>query len=118
MLEEYRVPVTDEDRGKAGLAVHLVAVRTGAQAERMTEGGRLDPLTSKARWLSMYLSHIAFGWTLERVGHVFGVNRATVGRACRWAEDERDGRRVDELLSQLETCIAGLYQAPRCELPQ
>ncbi|MFN7129639.1 MAG: chromosomal replication initiator DnaA [Brevundimonas sp.] len=114
MLEEYRAPVGDDDRRKAGLAIHLVAVRTGALPERMTARGRLDPLSSRARRMAMYLSHVAFGWTLERVGHVFGVNRATAGTACRWAEDERDAREVDDLLNQLEACISGLY-APRAE---
>jgi len=117
-MEDYRVPVSDEDRLKAGLAIHLVAARTGARPERMISGRRLDPRSSKARWLAMYLSHIAFGWTLERVGHVFGLNRATAGAACRWVEDERDGDAVDDLLNQLEACIQSLYQAPPCELAQ
>ena len=118
MLEDYRAPVVEEDRAKAGLAMHLVAARTGTSPERMTARGRVDPLSSRARWLAMYLSHIAFGWTLERVGHVFGLNRTTVGAACRWVEDERDSRHIDDLLGELETCISGLYDAPRWELPQ
>lgn len=116
MTEAYRVPVTAEDRLKAGVAAHLVAVRTGAPADGMTAGGRLDPLASRARWLAMYLAHIAFGWPLERVGHAFSLNRATAGAACRWAEDARDQAAVDDLLSQLEACLAELYGAPRCEL--
>ncbi len=115
-MEEYRVPVSAEDRVRAGVAMHLVAARTGARPDRMIGGGRLDPRTSKARWLAMYLSHVAFGWTLERVGHVFGLNRATAGAACRWAEDARDSLAIDDLLNELETCIQALYQAPRCEL--
>jgi len=118
MLEDYRAPVAEEDRTKAGLAVHLVAARTGARPERITSRGRLDPLSARARWLAMYLSHIAFGWTLERVGHVFGMTRTTVSAACRWVEDERDGRAVDELLDQLEACISGLYGAPTWEMPR
>jgi chromosomal replication initiation ATPase DnaA len=117
-MEDYRTPVGEEDRTKAGLAMHLVAARTGALPRLMSAGGRLDPPTSRARWLAMYLAHIAFGWTLERVGHAFGLNRATVGAACRWAEEERDVRTVDELLIQLEACVDGLYRIPRCELPQ
>ena len=117
-MEDYRVPVAEDDRIKAGVAIHLVAARTGTRPDRMTAGGRLDPRTSKARWLAMYLSHVAFGWTLERVGHVFGLNRATAGAACRWAEDARDSLAIDDLLNELETCIQALYQAPRCELAQ
>lgn len=118
MLEDYRVPVTAEDRTRAGLALHLVAVRTGARPERMTAVGRLDPLNARGRWLAMYLSHVAFGWTLERVGHVFGLNRATAAAACRWVEEERDIRTLDDLLAQLETCIDTLYRTPPCVLPR
>jgi len=30
-VEDYIVPVSEEDRIKAGLAIHLVAARTGAR---------------------------------------------------------------------------------------
>jgi chromosomal replication initiation ATPase DnaA len=118
VLEDYRVPVTEEDRVKAGLAVHLIAARTGGRPAQMIGGGRMNPRTARPRWLAMYLSHIAFGWTLERVSHVFGVNRASVGAACRWVEDEREQQGIDDLLNDLETCIQGLYQPPRLDLPQ
>ena len=52
----------------------------------------------------------------NRLG-VFGMNRTTVSAACRWVEDERDSRAIDDLLEQLEACIAGLYDAPRWEMP-
>ena len=118
MSEPYRVPVIETDRSKAGLAIHLVATTTGRSARRLSQPGRLNPLDCRARWVAMYLSHIAFGWPLERVGHVFGVNRATAGHACRWVEDERDRPELDSLLDRLEALIAGLFDAPRCELPR
>ena len=117
-MEDYIVPVSEDDRIKAGLAVHLVAVRTGALPSQMMGKGRMNPRMARPRWLAMYLSHIAFGWTLERVSHVFGVNRASVGAACRWVEDERERRSIDDLMNDLEGCIQGLYQSPRLELPQ
>lgn len=118
MLEEYRVPVTEEDQVKAGLAIHLIAARTDAHPSQMTGRGRMNPRAARPRWLAMYLSHVAYGWTMERVGHVFGVNRASVGAACRWVEDEREQRSIDDLMNDLEGCIQGLYQSPRLELPQ
>ena len=118
MSERYRVPVMEADRSKAGLAVHLVATATGLSADRITAGDRLRDVHCRARWLAMYLSHIAFGWPLDRVGHVFGVNRATAGNACRWVEDERDRPELDALLDRLESLLAGLFEAPRCELPR
>ena len=51
---------------------------------------RVRPRACRARWSAMYLAHVSFGWPLERVGHAFGLNRATASTACRWAEDARD----------------------------
>ena len=118
MSESYRVPVMETDQSKAGLAIHLVATATGLSARRMASRDRLRDVHCRARWLAMYLSHIAFGWPLDRVGHVFGVNRATAGAACRWVEDERDRPELDALLDRLESLIAGLFETPRCELPR
>ena len=118
MSEPYRVPVIETDRSKAGLAIHLVATATGLSARRIASRDRLRDGHCRARWLAMYLSHIAFGWPLERVGHVFGVNRATAGNACRWVEDERDRPELDGLLDRLEALISALFEAPRCELPR
>lgn len=116
MSDSYRVPVMEADRSKAGLAIHLVATATGLSARRIASNDRLRDGYCRARWLAMYLSHIAFGWPLERVGHVFGVNRATAGNACRWAEDERDHPELDALLDRLESLISNLFDAPRCDL--
>lgn len=118
MSEPYRVPVMEADRSKAGLAVHLVATATGLSAERISAREQRRDAHTRARRLAMYLSHIAFGWPLERVGHVFGVHRATAGQACRWVEDERDRPELDALLDRLESLIAAVFEAPRCELPQ
>ena len=110
--EIYTVPVTAADRTKAGVAIHLVAARTAVPADQLTRRDRLPPRACRARWIAMYLSHVAFGWTLERVAHVFGLNRATAGAACRWVEDERDRAAFDQLLDTLEDCIRSLYAAP------
>ena len=65
----------------------------------------------------MYLAQVSYGWPLERVGHAFGLNRATAAAACRWAEDGRDHPSVDALLERLELCVSHLLEAPTCELP-
>ncbi len=102
MSRTYRVPVTEADRIRAGLALHLVAACTGVSAEQMASTDRLPPPACRARWLAFYLAHVAYGWPLERVGHAYGVNRATVAGACRWAEDARDRPALDALLDRLE----------------
>lgn len=116
MAQAYRAPTTEGDRIKAGLALQLVAASTGVPAETMTSGDRLGLQACRARRLALYLAHVGFGWPLERVGHAFGLNRATVSNACRWAEDERDRPIIDALMDRLEDCVRRIFDADRCEL--
>jgi hypothetical protein len=117
MGETYRVPVTDADRIRAGLALQLVAAATGITAERMRSRARLRGTVCRARWLALYTAYVTFGWPLERVAHAFGINRATAVAACRWAEDGRDHPAIDAMLERLELCVTQLIDAPACELP-
>lgn len=117
MRQEYRAPVHEMDRVKAGLARHLVAASLGVPVEAMAPGLRRGTTACRARWLALYLAHVSYGWTLERVAHVFGVNRATAGVACRWSEEQRDRPQIDALLDTLEGQIAVLFALPRCDLP-
>ena len=117
MNEAYRVPVRQEDRIKAGLALQLVAASTGVPKERLETRRRLGGKACRARWLAMYLAYVTFGWPMDRVGHAFGLNRATAAAACRWAEDGRDRTTFDDLLDRLERCARDVLEAPPCELP-
>lgn len=90
----YQVPVTPGDRARAGLVQQLIAVSFGIPADDIRARGRLELKACRARWVALYLAHIGYGWPLERVGHVFGVTRATAGLGCRWAEDARDDPRL------------------------
>ena len=113
----HRVPVAEEDRIRAGLAIQLVAAATGITAERMRAHVRLGGAECRARRLAMYLSYVTFGWPLERVAHAFGLNRATAAAACRWAEDERDRPTLDAMLDRLERCVREVLDAPVYEVP-
>ncbi|WP_292111477.1 helix-turn-helix domain-containing protein [Brevundimonas sp.] len=104
------------DRVRARMALQIVAVSTGVAVETMMRGTRLDGRACRARWLAMYLAHVAFGWSLERVGFAFGMNRTTAAAACRWAEDGRDRPILDALLDRLERCVREVLEAPACEL--
>lgn len=117
MDETWRAPVADADRIRVGLAIQLVATATGVPAERIRERARLGGSACRARRLAMYLAHVTFGWPLERVGHAFGLNRATASAACRWAEDGRDQPSLDAMLDRLERCVREVLEAPTCELP-
>lgn len=108
MMEAYKVPVTEGDQTRAGLALHLVAASTGVPIREVTRNERLGMAALRARRLAMYLAHVSYGWTLERVGHVFGMNRATASAACRWAEDQRDQPALDALLETLEGCLRAI----------
>ncbi|MCS6622888.1 hypothetical protein N0B44_08205 [Roseibacterium beibuensis] len=116
-MERYRAPVRREDRVRVGLALELVAASTGVPKEKMEERKRLGGAACRARWLAMYLSYVTFGWPMDRVGHAFGLNRATAAAACRWAEDGRDRPAMDDLLDRLERCAKAVMEAPKCELP-
>lgn len=117
MEDTYRVPVADADRIRAGLAIQLVSASTGVTVERMKAGSRPGRRAARARWLAMYLAYVTFGWPIERVGHAFGLNRATAAAACRWVEDERDRPGLDDLLERLERLAREVLDAPVCELP-
>ncbi len=117
MDANYRPPADVGDRIRAGLALQVVAVSTGVAVERMTARTRLEGRACRARWLALYLAHVAFGWPLERVGLAFGLNRSTAAQACRWVEDERDRPWLDALLDHLEGCVRQVLETPTCELP-
>ena len=111
-----RVPVKEGDRIRAGLAMQLVAVPTGIAPEAMVAGVRPGPRQVQARRLAMYLAHVGLGWTVERVGHAFGFNRATVSAGCRWVEDARDDPAVDGLMERLELAVRQVCETPHLEM--
>ncbi len=117
MSEQYRVMVAEGDQIRAGLAMQMVAVATGVPPARMIAHARQGPQVNRARWLSMYLTHVGFGWPVERVGHAFGFNRCTVATACRWAEDVRERPEIDRLIDRMEAAIRDLCEAPALVLP-
>lgn len=101
MTHDHWAPVTEHDRIRADLAALFVAALTEVPRERILSPGRA-PSERRARWTAIYLCHVALGWSLERVAHVFGVNRTSAANACRWAEDERDRPVMDAMLDRLE----------------
>lgn len=111
----YRVPITGADRARAALALHLAAAVTDLAPEAVARGGR-EKVVCRARWLALYLAHVGHGWTLDRVGHAFGVTRSTVAEACRWAEDARDATPFDQALERLENLMRAAFDGPALEV--
>jgi len=116
MQEIYRVPVSDGDRGRAGLVVQIVALVTGLPVQAIESRERQSPAARRARWLSMYVTHVGYGWPLERVAHAFGFNRATVSGACRWVEDARDRTDLDGTIETMEGLLRTVCEMSPLEL--
>ena len=115
-MEPYRVPVTEGDRIRADAALSLAALALGVPVAEMTRRERVRPRACRARWSAMYVAHVSYGWPLERVGHAFGLNRATASTACRWAEDARDDDRYDAVMDGLESGLRAVSELPAVDL--
>ncbi|HEV2081901.1 MAG TPA: chromosomal replication initiator DnaA [Brevundimonas sp.] len=113
--EIYRVPITGADRARAALALHMAAALTDLAPEAVAQGGR-GQTACRARWLALYLTHVVHGWTLDRVGHAFGVTRSTAAIACRWAEDARDATGFDQALDRVEALMRAVFDGPALEV--
>lgn len=113
MTTSYRAPVSDEDRGRAAVALHAVALALSVAPGPLRQVARADLRLRRVRWMAMYLAHVGYGWSMERVGHVFGPTRTSVATACRWVEDARDDPGLDTLLERLEQALRQI-SSPAC----
>jgi chromosomal replication initiation ATPase DnaA len=98
----------DLDIARARFACDAVAFAFGCDAH-LQGTTRGTSATAFARQAAMYLTHVAFGMSLQRVAIAFARDRSTVSYACRTVEDRRDDAAFDDLLDQLE---ASLRAAP------
>jgi hypothetical protein len=98
----------DLDLARARFACEAVAFALGCD-EAMLGERRGNAATSSSRQVAMYLTHVAFGLSLQRVAVAFARDRSTVAHACHVVEDRRDDASFDDLLDQLE---ASLRAAP------
>ena len=81
----------------------VAAARISLAGLRSASRGR-KPI-ALARQTAMYLSHVAFGLSLTRVGVCFGRDRTTVRHACALIEDRRDDPRLEFGLTALEAAL-------------
>lgn len=100
------------DIARARFACDAAAFALGCD-ESLLEPGRGSARASSARQVAMYLTHVAFGMSLQRVGFAFARDRSTIAHACHIIEDRRDDPAFDNLLDQLE---ASLRAAPQPNL--
>ena len=112
MNTPYQIIVPAEERDRADLVLQIVALRLGTPVETVVRKGRLSQPALRARRVSLYLAHVALGWTLERVAHAFGISRQTVGSACTRIEEARDEPHLNDLLDQLAETIQAVCDTP------
>lgn len=116
MNTSYRIIVPSEDRDRADLVLQVTAMRLGTPMETLTRKGRLSKSAVRVRRVSLYLGYVALGWSLERVGHAFGLNRQTVATACARIEEARDDTKLDDplnaLLDELTATVRTLCETP------
>ena len=98
-------PVAAGDAASAGLVTHLVSNATGVAASRITSPTRDSADAARARHIAMYLTHVGFSWSIDRVAAAFGRHRSTTSAACQRIEDLRDHPAFDAALDTLEACI-------------
>ncbi len=92
------------DTAKARFVCELVAYALAIDEDLMCPT-RGSPNSALARQISMYLCHIGFGMSLNRVANAFGRDRSTIAHACHQIEDRRDDSNYDTLLDELENAL-------------
>jgi len=108
-------PVWDAGRPSRRQALRLCETAAAASASafavpvgELYAATRRSPYVALARQSAMYLSHTAFGVTLNEVATAFGRDRTTAAHACRLIEERRDDPAVDVLLASLEDACRAL----------
>ncbi len=94
-----------EDETSARLAASVASYALGVPADallRIKRGARREAF---ARQVAMYLCHVAFAFSYQRVAIAFGRDRSTVAHACHVIEDKREDARFDFWISGLEMML-------------
>lgn len=104
-----------ERAAQAALAQEMIACALDVSIAEMRAPTRRRAPVAHARQIAMYLTHVAFGFSLSAVGRYFGRDRTTAAHACRQIEDRRDNQDFDLLLDRLEYAVRAM---PVSELQQ
>ena len=92
------------DIARARFACDAAGFSLGCEDNLLCEG-RGNAQVAFTRQVAMYLTHVAFGMSLLRVGFAFARDRSTIAHACHLIEDRRDDPVFDDLLDQLEATL-------------
>jgi Bacterial dnaA protein helix-turn-helix len=92
------------DAARARFACDAASFALGCEDNLLVQG-RGGAKAAFARQVAMYLTHVAFGMSLQRVATAFARDRSTIAHACHVIEDRRDDASFDNLLDQLEAAL-------------
>ncbi len=95
----------------ARLAEAVAAAMARLPAQRLRGPLRGARAAIQARQVAMYLSHVVFGLSFNRIGICFGRDRTTVRHACRLVEDGRDDEDREFGLAAIECGLLALSAA-------
>ncbi|MBN8606811.1 MAG: chromosomal replication initiator DnaA [Caulobacterales bacterium] len=94
-----------EDEASARLAANVASYALGVSTDvilRLKRGKRREAF---ARQVAMYLCHVGFELSLQRVAIAFGRDRSTVAHACHVIEDKREDDRFEFWIRGLELML-------------
>jgi chromosomal replication initiation ATPase DnaA len=93
---------------QVALTQETIARALGVPVAELRAPTRRRARVALARQVAMYLTHVAFGFSLSAVGRHFGRDRTTAAHACRHVEDRRDDPAFDLLLDRLERAVRAM----------
>jgi chromosomal replication initiation ATPase DnaA len=96
--------------------LELVAAELGVPIRMLVARSRCRAEIAEARWLAMYLAHVALGRSILSLARLFSRNWSTVSRACMHLEDERDRPEFDAFIGRLETMLSAANENHRPQL--
>jgi chromosomal replication initiation ATPase DnaA len=97
-----------ERAAQVALMQETIARAFGVPVAELRAPTRRRAPIALARQVAMYLTHVAFGFSLSAVGRHFGRDRTTAAHACRHIEDRRDDPAFDLLLDRLERAVSAV----------
>jgi hypothetical protein len=107
------VPLAASPRPDAGHSSQLALIEQAVAAALDIPAGALrrrsrgPAAAALGRQVVMYLAHVAFSISMQRLARLYGRDRATVAHACRLVEDCRDDFVFDKVLELIEVNCAG-----------
>jgi chromosomal replication initiation ATPase DnaA len=96
---------SQEDGAAARLAASVASYALGTPLEEIESAGRGSAEAAFARQIAMYLCHVGFELSLNRVAAAFGRDPTTVAHACRIVEDRREEPQFDLWINALEAMM-------------